>query len=73
MKVGFFDSGLGGLSVLKEAIGKVEFEINRSKKMLDNPNFVAKAPASLVESEKAKLAKNEELLAKYNEKLNGLK
>lgn len=61
------------ITVLKEAIGKVEFEINRSKKMLDNPNFVAKAPASLVESEKSKLAKNEELLAQYNEKLAELK
>ena len=61
------------ITVLKEAIGKVEFEINRSKKMLENPNFVAKAPASLVESEKVKLAKNEELLAQYNEKLAQLK
>jgi valyl-tRNA synthetase len=58
--------------ILKNDIEKVIFEIERSKKMLNNPNFVSKAPASLVETEKSKLAKNEELLASLNEKLASL-
>ena len=59
-------------AVLKKDIEKVTFEIERSKKMLGNAGFVAKAPASLVETEKAKLQKNEELLASLNEKLKEL-
>ncbi len=54
---------------LKKDIEKVTFEIERSQKMLGNANFVAKAPASLVESEKEKLGKNEELLKALQEKL----
>ena len=44
-------------------IEELNFEIARSEKMLNNAGFVAKAPAALVEAEKAKLAKNKEFLA----------
>ncbi len=56
-------------AILNKDIEKVMFEIERSKKMLNNPSFVAKAPESLVNTEKAKLAKNEELLASLQAKL----
>jgi len=48
---------------LAKKIEELKFEIARSEKMLNNPGFVAKAPAALVETEKAKLAKNKEFLA----------
>ena len=35
-------------------------EMNRARGMLNNPGFVAKAPAALVEGEKQKLADNEQ-------------
>jgi valyl-tRNA synthetase len=46
----------------KKEIAALEKELERSKKMLSNPNFVNKAPASKVEQEKAKQA---DYLAKY--------
>ena len=58
--------------ILEKDIEKVQFEIDRSNKMLGNPNFVAKAPASLIETEKQKLAKNEELLSALKSKLSSL-
>ena len=58
--------------ILEKDIEKVQFEIDRSNKMLGNPNFVAKAPASLIETEKQKLAKNEELLSVLKSKLSSL-
>ena len=48
---------------LAKKIEELKFEISRSEKMLNNPGFVSKAPAALVETEKAKLAKNKEFLA----------
>ena len=59
-------------AILKKDIEKVTFEIERSKKMLGNPNFMAKAPEALVSAEREKLAKNEELFASLNDKLNSL-
>ena len=56
-------------AILSKDIEKVNFEIERSKKMLNNPNFMAKAPEALVKTEKEKLAKNEELLASLQAKL----
>ena len=56
-------------AILNKDIEKVTFEIERSNKMLNNPSFVAKAPETLVNTEKAKLAKNEELLASLKAKL----
>lgn len=60
------------IEILKKDIEKVQFEVERSSKMLSNEKFVAKAPASLVESEKAKLASNTELLNSLKEKLEKL-
>ena len=60
-------------AILSKDIEKVTFEIERSKKMLGNPAFIAKAPETLVKTEKEKLAKNEELLASLKEKLAAVK
>ena len=50
------------VSVLKENLLKemerLNFEIERSKKMLDNPGFVARAPKEKIDLEKEKLASN---------------
>lgn len=59
-------------NILKKDIEKVQFEIDRSNKMLNNPNFVAKAPANLIETEKQKLSKNQELLSVLQSKLSSL-
>ena len=48
-------------------------EIKRVEKMLSNEGFVAKAPASKIEEEKAKKVKYEELLAKTEERISSLK
>ncbi len=58
--------------ILNKDIEKVNFEIARSEKMLNNPAFMAKAPDALVKTETEKLAKNKELLAALNEKLGKL-
>ena len=55
---------------LKKELQSVIFEIERSEKMLSNPSFVQKAPASLVEAEKIKLEKNKALKLSIMEKLN---
>lgn len=53
---------------IEKKIEELKFEIARSEKMLSNAGFVAKAPASLVEAEKEKLAKNKEFLRQILEK-----
>ena len=58
---------------LEEEIKRVQFEVDRSEKMLSNPRFVEKAPAALVETEKAKLETNQKTLLTLNTKLNSLK
>ena len=58
---------------LEAQIEKVKFEVERSEKMLSNPRFVEKAPASLVESEKSKLAENRQTYETLLNKLKGLK
>ena len=57
---------------LQKEISSLEFEISRSEKMLSNQGFVAKAPASLVENEKAKLQTNKLALEKYKAELASL-
>lgn len=49
---------------IEEEKTRLEFEIARGEKMLSNQGFVAKAPAKLIEEEKAKLEKNKLLLQK---------
>ena len=46
----------------QKEIEQLQFEIQRSTKMLENPRFVEKAPKSLVEEERNKLQKNKALL-----------
>ena len=53
---------------IAKKIEELKFEIARSEKMLSNAGFVAKAPAAMVENEKAKLAKNKEFLAQLLKK-----
>ena len=48
-------------------------EINRAKKMLDNPGFTSKAPQDKIDAEKAKISKYEELLQKTEERIKALK
>ena len=43
---------------INKQLETIEKEILRSKKMLDNPSFLAKAPKALIEKEKEKLAAN---------------
>ena len=52
---------------------KTEGEIERLEKKLSNEGFVAKAPAAVVEAERAKLEKYKELLASINASLEKLK
>ena len=47
-------------------------EIERSSRMLNNPNFIAKAPKEKVEAEKSKLAMHEANLKDLEEKLKKL-
>ena len=50
----------------------VQKDIDFLSKKLSNQGFLAKAPAQLIETEKAKLAKAEEKMAKINESINAL-
>ncbi|MBQ8452013.1 MAG: valine--tRNA ligase [Clostridia bacterium] len=59
-------------AVLNKDLEKVNFEILRSEKMLNNPAFMAKAPEALVASEKEKLSRNNELKASIEQKLKEL-
>ena len=52
---------------------KVQSEIARARGKLSNQGFVAKAPAQLIDAEKAKLAKYEELLAQLEQRLAELR
>lgn len=54
------DSSAEKERLLKE-IEKLNFEIERSEKLLNNPGFISKAPSSLIENEKEKLQKNKAL------------
>jgi len=48
-------------------------EVERVNKKLSNQGFVSKAPAKLIEEEKAKKVKYEEMLAKVNERIESMK
>ena len=58
------------LTSLKE---KLIQEVERCEKMLNNPNFVSKAPASKIDSEKAKLTNYQTQLAEVNSLLSKMK
>ena len=51
---------------------KLESEVERAKKMLSNPGFVAKAPESKINEEKEKLVKYEEMLRNIIQRLNSI-
>lgn len=57
---------------IKAEIEKLDFEIKRSSGMLSNSNFMAKAPAKLVEAEKQKLANNTAKKKELEQKLKEL-
>ena len=61
------------LARLKNEQTKTEGEITRLEKKLSNEGFVAKAPAAVVEGEKAKLAAYRETLVKINEAIEKIK
>lgn len=48
------------LTRLNKELESVQFEIDRATGKLNNSGFVAKAPAALIDAERAKLAKYEE-------------
>ncbi len=58
--ISMVDSSAEKERLLKE-IEKLNFEIERSEKLLNNPGFISKAPSSLIENEKEKLQKNKAL------------
>ena len=51
----------------------VEGEIARAQGKLNNPGFVNKAPAALVEQERAKLEVNQGMLASLRERIQSLR
>ncbi len=57
------------LTRLTKEIGKLEKALARVSGKLANPNYVEKAPAAVVEKEKAKLAEIQSSLAKLKEQL----
>jgi valyl-tRNA synthetase len=61
-----YDQEKARLSKEKE---KLEQEVKRVKGKLDNAGFVAKAPAKVIEEEKEKMAKYEDMLEKVTERL----
>ena len=61
------------IRALEEQIKKLNFEIERSAKMLSNPGFVSKAPEALVQAENKKLENNKNMLTNLESKLKLLK
>ena len=59
--------------VVKKEKAKVQKDIDFLSTKLNNQGFVAKAPAQLIESEKAKLAKAEEKMAKIEQSIAAFK
>lgn len=57
---------------LNKEIKTLEFEIERSEKMLSNAGFINKAPKQMVDNEKAKLENNKQKLIKLKEELKNI-
>ncbi|QBF34554.1 valine--tRNA ligase [Mycoplasmopsis phocirhinis] len=57
------------INSIKSKIGELENEIERAQKMLNNPNFIAKAPSNKIELEQQKLQKYTKELEQYKEEL----
>lgn len=60
------------LARLKKEEKRLESELARSKGMLSNEKFIAKAPAAKIEEEKAKQATYEEMMRKVKEQIAAL-
>ncbi len=58
---------------LEKELKNLESEIARARGKLNNPGFLGKAPAQLVEAEKAKLATNESMLGSLQARIADLK
>ena len=58
---------------LTKELGRLQSEVERSNRMLNNPSFVAKAPAQKIEDEKAKLVKYIQQLKEVEALLESLK
>ena len=54
---------------LKKEEKRLEGELKRSEGMLNNPNFVGKAPVAKIAEEKEKLAKYQGMMAQVKERL----
>ena len=52
---------------------KLENELKRGEGKLNNPGFVSKAPAALIEQERAKLKTNAEMLASVMARIEEMK
>ncbi len=57
---------------LQAEIERIDSEIQRAQGKLNNPSFVGKAPQKLVDAEREKVAKYEDMKAKCFAQLNGL-
>ncbi len=57
------------LKRLEKDLKGVEGEIARASGKLNNPGFVAKAPAQLIEAEKEKLSTNQGLMEKLKARI----
>ena len=60
------------LEDLKKKLEIENFEIDRCNKLLNNPNFVSKAPQAKLDSEKEKLKQHLDTKAKIEEKIKNL-
>ena len=58
---------------LNKEIAAMENEIKRAEGKLNNPGFVNKAPANVVEAERAKLATNKTMLEALHKRLDDMK
>ena len=58
---------------MNKEIAAMENEIKRAEGKLNNPGFVNKAPANVVEAERAKLATNKTMLDALHKRLDDMK
>ena len=61
------------LARLGKELEATKAEISRGEGKLNNPGFVAKAPAQLVEAEKQKIEKNQALMQTIIQRIDELK
>jgi valyl-tRNA synthetase len=57
------------LKRLSKEIGKLEADLERTRKKLENPNFVGKAPPAVVQKERDKIAQQQTVIAKLQEQV----